>query len=160
MLPGLLQGSMMSSMIYTQGHIGEEMYKTTRIIISLANRGQKHLIGIKVKNVNDQAVFLSFLSLIYLTVSITVESRSCDTTTCQLALNGGSVVQFTLTHGHGQHWSCRQQSRTQTAARDLQLKRFAFRSKEWSNKQCFCLSRISSHLKLGLYSPLYFINHK
>lgn len=87
---------MMSSMIYTQGHIGEEMYKLPESL-TVRQFEDKNLTGINVKNVKDQAVFLPFLSPIYFTVSITVKSRSCDTTTCQLALNGGTVVQFTLT---------------------------------------------------------------
>lgn len=69
MLPGLLQGSMMSSMIYTQGHIGEEMYKLPESL-TVWQFEDKNLTGINVKNVNDQAVFLPFLSPIYFTVSM------------------------------------------------------------------------------------------
>lgn len=81
--------------LYTGSHRRSNVL-TTRIINNQFKEG-KNITGINVKNVNDQAVFPPFLSLIYFTVSITVQSKSCDTTTCQLALNRGSVVQFTWT---------------------------------------------------------------
>lgn len=92
--PGLLQGSMMSSMIYTQGHIGEEIYKLPELLTSLPNRGQKSN-GNKCEMTKIRLFFL-FLSPIHFTVFITAERRSCDTTPSQLALNGDSMVHFNL----------------------------------------------------------------
>ncbi len=134
--PGLLQGSMMSSMIYTQGHIGEEMYKLLESLTSLPNQGGQNLTGINV-NDKDQIVFALFLFPIHFTVFITAERRSCDTTPSQLALNGDSMVQLNLID----YWTALVMQTPKHDTRDMQLKRFAFRTQEESNKQCFCLRR-------------------
>lgn len=87
---------MMSSMIYTQGHIGEEMNKLPESLTSLPNQGGQKSNRNKCEMSKIRSFFPLFLSPVHFTVFNTVESRSCDTTPSKLALNGDSMVQFNL----------------------------------------------------------------
>ncbi len=85
----------MSSMIYTQGHIGEEIYKLPESLTSLPYQGGHKSNGNKCEMTKIRWFFL-FLSPIHCTVFITAERRSCDTAPSQLALNGDSMVHVNL----------------------------------------------------------------